>query len=337
MDTSKALLAIQNYYDIENPTADDEFIYTESLKIMITETKDPKYMAELAWFYCDRKRFDLEIKYLEMAAECVYGPACEKLGYMWYFGQHGEKDYKKAFEYFTTGSETDKYGNEGSLWAKYKLADMYRFGLSVEKNEEKYRDLIEEAYEKVKHPVYLNEPFPEISLRMAGILSTEGRIDEAMQMLRDAKRFMAERLLRDAFWGHIEVMGRIVRFFYKLKASCEAEIPFKMPEPHWDFYDLFYLTEEPGTYVLSYLDRNTEKKIRIEAVLDEETDSSKDQGKAPTENLAETATISNPHIAIKYDGKWFRNFNEFCSKARLSDRKFTTIYDEFYKIEIIRK
>ena len=48
-------------------------------------------MCELGWFYCSKKKFDLEIKYLEMAAEYGYLPAMEELGYMWYYGQHGEK------------------------------------------------------------------------------------------------------------------------------------------------------------------------------------------------------------------------------------------------------
>ncbi len=29
---------------------------------------------------------------MEMAAEYGYLPAMEELGYMWYYGQHGEKD-----------------------------------------------------------------------------------------------------------------------------------------------------------------------------------------------------------------------------------------------------
>ena len=323
MDTSKALQAIQNYYDIENPTEDDEFIYVESLKIMINETKHPKYMAELGWFYCERKRFDLEIKYLEMAAECGYGPACEELGYMWYFGQHGEKDYEKAFKYFSQGSELDNYGNHGSLWAKYKLADMYRFGLAVDKDEAKYRRIIEEAYKEVKDARYLNQPFPEISLRLAGIRATQGKIDEAVELLKPAKHFLAERLSRDPFWGHIQVMGRIVRFLYSLTPLDEEAA---------DFYDLFYLTENPGTYSMKYWDKAGEKKIRLEVVADEViADPAKEgENRGP---VAETSTMPKTGIDIKYDGKWFRTFEDFCSKAMLGNNKFTTVYDIFYDIE----
>ena len=66
---------------------------------------------------------------------------------------------------------------------------MYRFGCSVEKDEDKYREMIEDAYEQVKDPRFLNDPFPEISLRLAGIRADQGRKDEAIELLKKAKRF----------------------------------------------------------------------------------------------------------------------------------------------------
>ncbi len=293
MNCADALKALQEYNDTNNPTADDEFRYTESLRYLIDETKDPKYMCELAWYYCEQKRFDLEIRYLELAAESGYLPAMEELGYMWYYGQHGEQDYDKAFYYFTKGAEADH--TAGALWCKYKLADMYRFGCSVEKDEDKYRQMIEEAYEQVKSPRFLNEPYPEIALRLAGIRAEQGRTEEAVSLLRNAKRFMAERLSYDPFWGHIEVMGRIVRYLYKLT-------PFDASRS--DFYDLFYLTQNPGIYKM----KRGGKIIQLEA--------------SPEEN----------ECAIRYDGKWFRNFEDFCRKAEAGKVKITSIYDEFYDV-----
>ena len=103
MTITDALRFRQDFYDKQDPSADEEFMFTEAMGTLIQETKKPEYMAELAWFYCGRKQFATEKKYLEMAAECGYGPAHEELGYMWFHGQHGEKDYKKAFEYFSKG------------------------------------------------------------------------------------------------------------------------------------------------------------------------------------------------------------------------------------------
>lgn len=48
---------------------------------------------------------------------------------------------------------------------------------------------------------------------------------------------MAERLSKDPFWGHIEVMGRIIRFLYKLTDFDEERA---------DFYDEFYDVEVAG-------------------------------------------------------------------------------------------
>ena len=297
MKTAEALKILGDYYDKSNPTEDDEFLFVEALGYLIEEIKNPKYMTELAWHYCSKKRFDIEIKYLEMAAEYGYIPAIEELGYMWYYGQHGEKDFKKAFAYFSRGAEGDP-DQMGSLWCRYKLADMYRFGCGVEQDEEKYRQMIEEAYEKVKDPGRLNDPYPEILYRLAGIREREGKKEDAIDLLRKAKRFMAERLSYEPFWGHIEVMGRIVRMLYRLTVFD----PERM-----DFYDLAFLTDRPGT--VSACCR--EKEYTIE-------------------------TTDEPEKAIKFEGKWYRSFEELCEKAVIGTAKATAIYDEFYDWCVMR-
>lgn len=295
MKIADALMALQEYYDKLNPTADDGFIYTEALGFLIEETKDPRYMCELGWYYSSHKRFDLEIKYLEMAAEYEYLPATEELGYMWYYGQHGEQDYDKAFKYFSMGAERDP--DNGSLWCRYKLADMYHYGYSVKKDEAKYRKMIEEAYEDVKNPKHLNDPFPEICLRLAGIRAEENRTEEAVVLLKEAKPFLAERLSIEHFWGHIEVMGRIVKLMYELT-------PFDVKNA--DFYDLFYLTETPGEYSMTY----RRKKVVLEAIMED------------------------GEYAVGYDGRWYRSFGEFCQKAEIDKVKFTSVYDEFRDVEV---
>ncbi len=296
MNIEDALIMLDEYYDNSNPTPDDEFLFTEALAYLIEETKDPKYMTELAWYYCSKKRFDIEIKYLEIAAEYGDLHAIEELGYMWYYGQHGEKDYKKAFAYFSKGAKGDG-DHTGSLWCSYKLADMYRFGCGVKKDEEKYRRMIEEAYEKVKEPVWLHDPYPEILYRLAGIRAEEGKNEEAIDLLRKAKRFMAERLSFEPFWGHIEVMGRIVRMLYKLTTFN--------PE-NMDFYDLAYLTEKPGKISASFRGR----EYRIE-------------------------TTDEPEKAIRFHDKWYRSFEELCEKAVTDQVRTTSVYDEFYDWKVI--
>lgn len=243
MKNSVARQMLTEYYEIGNPTEDDDFRFVEALEYLIGTTKDPGYMCELGWFYCSRKRFDLEIKYLEMAAEYGYLPAYEELGYMYYYGQHGVIDYEKAYRYFSMGAEKDSAPN--NLWCRYKLADMYHNGYYVEKDEAGYRELIEKAYDDADPPMSLNVPFPEIAFRLAQIRAEDGDRDEAVVLLKRAKDFMAERLSAEAFWGHISVMGRIVRLLYEL-------IPFD--EADFDFYDMFYKVDVPGRYSFEYED-----------------------------------------------------------------------------------
>lgn len=280
---------LYDYYDIVSPTEDDEIVYVESLKYLIEKTNDPAIMTELAWFYCDKKQFELELKYLELAAESGFGPAYEELGYMWYYGQHGTVDYAKAFEYYTLGAKEDKYGHPGSLWCKYKLADMYRFGCHVEKDEDKYRKMIEEAYEELGEPKYINDPYPEICYRLAGIRVSDGKTDEAVDLLKNARRFMAERLSNEPFWGHIEVMGRIVNMLYEL-ISFNREC--------MDLYDMFYLSKNPGRYTFKY----GRTRYSLE--------------------------ISEDDKSVGFEGKWYRSFAEFCEKAQIKGNKVTAIYDD---------
>ncbi|MBO7515991.1 MAG: sel1 repeat family protein [Lachnospiraceae bacterium] len=293
MQIADALNITKEYYERTNPTESEDFMFTEALSFLIEETKDAQYMTELAWFYCTKQQFDLERKYLEMAAECGNLWAMEELGYMWYYGQHGEVDYEKAFYYFSKGAQQTT--GSGRLWCTYKLADMYRFALAVEKSEETYRRMIRSAYEEVKNPKYLNEPFPEIAYRLAGILVDEGDVKQAVEILKRAKRFLAERLSYEPFWGHFETMERIVRRLYALT---------EFDPRRFGFYDIFELTRTYGT-VYFKCDRT---KYSLE--------------------------IAKEDGSIYFDGRWYRSFAQLCQKAEIGGEKITRRYDEFYDWEV---
>ena len=156
---------------------------------------------------------------------------------------------------------------------------------------------LEEAYEKVKNPKYTNEPFPEIAYRLAGIRTEEGKKNEAIDLLYNAKTFMTQRLYYAAFWGHIEVMGRIVRSLYEL-------IDFN--EESFDLYDIFYLENRPGKITF----RKDDKKYTIK--------------------------ISEEDNEIHFDGKWYRNFLELCEKAVIDGEKITSLYYDLYEWRYVR-
>lgn len=70
----------------------------------------------------------------EIAAETGDEQAVENLGYCYYYGRDCEVDYQKAYECFAKGAFI------GRVTSLYKIADMYKNGYYVRKNErEAYR------------------------------------------------------------------------------------------------------------------------------------------------------------------------------------------------------
>lgn len=183
------------YYRNSNPSEEDEFLYTEALDFLISTTKDPERMNELGGFYYGKRKFDLALKYYEKAAAAGNLYATSNLGYIWYYGRTGQKDYEKAFHYF------DKARQMGDLVSAYKIADMYRNGYFVPKDEAKYRSILEELYPKVKDAYDLEAPLPEVFTRLAKIRTEEGKTDEALALYDEARDFLAQRILTPPFWG----------------------------------------------------------------------------------------------------------------------------------------
>ena len=74
-------------------TDDEEFVLLEAIKYLVEETGSTKWMIELGGYYYEQKKFDLALKYYELAD--TYGDkwAPEGLGYIWYYGRTGVKDF----------------------------------------------------------------------------------------------------------------------------------------------------------------------------------------------------------------------------------------------------
>ena len=101
MTTKEAREIVYFFDEMSNPSEDDVFLFTEAMDFLIEKEKDPRDMMYLGGYYYEQKKFDLALKYYEMAASFDYDPAYECLGYVWYYGRTGERDFKKAFEYFS--------------------------------------------------------------------------------------------------------------------------------------------------------------------------------------------------------------------------------------------
>ena len=163
MTIEEAKAICKRFHQPSNPSNEDSIVYTEALNYLARETENPDMMVELGSYYYEQRDFSLALKYYEMAAEKNNLYAIANLGYIWYYGRTGTKDYEKAFMYFNRAMQM------GDMVAAYKVADMYKKGYYADKNPERYREIIENLYLQVKNAKYLNDPVPEVLTRLARI------------------------------------------------------------------------------------------------------------------------------------------------------------------------
>ena len=293
MNKTKAYEVIKEYRQKSILTDEDEFIYIEALNYMIHETKNVDFMAELGSYYYSRQMYDQALKYYEMAD--TYGDkwAAEGLGYIWYYGRTGKVDYEKAFHYYSKASEN------GSLKSEIKVADMYKNGYYVEKDYDKYCDIVENMIIRIKHPKYLGDPFPEVCSRLARIRKETGKTDEAVSLYLDAKFFLRQRIRYTCFFGDLNIMKWLIEDLYTM-------IPFD--EDHFDLYDLYYLLKTPQSIRFRYKNKSYEVKS-------EESDG---------------------NIAVRFGNKWYRTIDDFFNEAAVNDDKLIAIDEELYGFEVLK-
>ena len=237
----------RDYYNLTNPTDEDNFLFTEALRYLVEETKEPRYMLALGGFYYEERRFDLALKYYEMAAKYDDLNAIVGLGYIWYYGRTGERNFEKAFYYY------DKARQAGDPVAAYKVADMYRNGYYVDKDLSKYREIIEDLYPKVKDLQMLGDPVPEVSIRLAKIRTEEGKTEEALRLYEKARNFLEQRIRVSPFFGNLNIMKWMIEDIYKLKAFDEEDMRL---------YDLYYALGTPVRVRFTF----EQKRHEVEAV-----------------------------------------------------------------------
>lgn len=303
MTLAEARGFITDYYSDDNPTDEAFFLFEEAMLYLINTYHNPRDMHNLAFAYLSQRRFDLECKYLEMAAEYDYSPSLEELGYIWYYGQTGTVDYEKAFKYFSRGLECDD--EVIRVYSGYKIADMYHNGFYVEKDDAKYKSMIENLYDKITHPEKLESvhqveffPMPDIAYRLAGIRVEEGKNDEALKLLSKAKRQLEEDIRNDpSWWGNIEVMEKVVMLTDEISTQDKNRL---------DIYDLFWISKKECKVAFLYNNR----RFIIDVV---------------------EGTEGN---AIKFENKWYRSAKDFFEKAEIGARKIVYLYDELFDMEV---
>ena len=274
-----------------NPSEDDIFMFTEAMSFLIEEEHDPGDMMYLGGYYYEIKRFDLALKYYEMAATYDYDPAYEGLAYIWYYGRTGERDFKKAFEYFS------KLMDKGDPVSTYKVADMYRNGYYVEKDQKKYEQIIEDLYPKVKDMNNVFDPVPEVFTRLARIRTSQGREEEAVNLYLYAKDFLAQRIRHNAFFGNLNIMKWLIDDLYEL---------IEFDEEYFDFFDLYYLLRTP--HKVSFIYEDNEQSLE--------------------------SVMEGNECTVCFNGKWFHSRDDFFKDGCIGNTKLTAIYDKLYGVEV---
>ena len=231
MTVSEAQRICRDYYDLTNPSEEDTFLLTEALAFLIDETDETRYMVDLGAIYYEQRSFDLALKYFDMAAQRGDVTALSNLGYIWYYGRTGARDYRKAFECFSRAADL------GDLVARYKVADMYENGYYVPKDPEKYKSIIEELYPIVRRTRSPNDPKPEICTRLARIRAEEGCVDEALRLYDEARPVLEKRIQDRPFFGDLNIMKSLIEDVYRLRPFDEAGM---------GLYDLFEALKKPG-------------------------------------------------------------------------------------------
>ena len=292
MTVKEARKIVQEFNENKRITDEDEFMFIEAMNFLIEEEKDPGDMMWLGGYYYELKRFDLALKYYEMAAAMDYDEAYECLGYIWYYGRTGERDYKKAFEYFS------KMMDKGNLVAEYKVADMYKNGYYVDKDQNKYESMIKKLYEKVQKCDNVFDPVPEVYIRLAGIKTAEEDVDEAINLYLRAKDWLAQRIRFNAFFGNLNIMKWLIDDLYEL---------IEFDEETFDFYDLYYLLQTPHKIRFFYDD----KEMHLESEME------------------------GNECVICFNGKWYHSRDDYFKDAAVDNVKLTSVYSDLYGFEVI--
>lgn len=262
-----------------NYTEDEAFLYTEAMNFLIRETNDSDYMLDLGGYYYELKKYDLALKYYDMAAELGNDEAEVCLGYIWYYGRTGKVDYEKAFRYFSMAGRNPV--------AEYKIADMYHNGYYVEKDDAKYKEIIERLYKAFRGTNYVEDPLPELCTRLAGIREQEGDIEEAVRLLREGKSMLSSRIGYNPFFGNFSIMRGLIRDLFRLTP---------LDREHFDLYDLYAVFEEPVTVTFTY-------KGKLYTI----TSSREEDGS----------------VAVCFQDKWYRSIHDMLMNAQLDGHHMT--------------
>ena len=176
---------------------------------LCTEQNDPVAALNLgAMYYTGQgapQDYKEAVRLYEIAAAAGGPGGCRALcniGYCYYYGRHQKPDYEKAYHYFSLCALL--YDDPNSL---YKLGDMYKNGLAVEKSDRYAFMLYDRAYRAIHRED--EDPFckADIELRIGEALLRgyviERNVELAHAILTQALIGFYERRKEDPFVGSL--------------------------------------------------------------------------------------------------------------------------------------
>lgn len=344
MTEEQAFAIIRDFYTRGKPER-DEPAFEDACHALIYQMGRMDIAADLGAYYYEKKLYDLAAKYYTLAAEVGIPFAWLGMGYIWYYARLGIRDDQEACRCFIrtleilSGTRID----ESAFWqvntkiklfcpedldtyinAAYKLADAYREGRGVEKNEKHYAALIRQLYAMMRHS-FVAYHMPEVEIRLADITlkAAKAGVDEnsvvpsdsaedidafsedrsdpvkaALDLLDDARERMAERLSNNQFFGNFSVMKQIVLKTYELRE-------FNLPA--MDLYDLYFVLQRPCKVIFQFDD--------VQHTI--------------------IAARDGSGMAASLDGKWFRFADELLMKGRLDGFSLPEVNKECSNFRII--
>ena len=174
---------------------------------------------------------------------------------------------------------------------------MYKNGYYVEKNMDKYIEIIESLYEEVRDRYYL--PRPEVLTRLASIRTLQNRKEEAADLYLTARRDLIGRVARNRVFGDLNRIKWLVNDLYKL-------IPFDRTE--FDLFDLYYLLKEE--HIVSF---------HLDHVI----------------HVIESRKDGN-EMNIRFDDQWFRTIDDFFLKAVIGNETIESLYRDMENWEVLQ-
>ena len=298
--------------EVEHPskktfTEEEEFQIQELAKFIFEHEKSGNYASYLASEFIGHNKLDLALNYYELAIQYGYLPAYKFAGDLYYEGNLSSgKDLKKAFDYYVMATKTKKIG-DGS-WenpytdvhneAKMVLANMYKNGIYVEKDYEKYKDLINEVYKEVKDDDSDNEIKCDVFEEKANISLYENNLESSLNFLIDAACCCMDFYFQTFL---IEQLYRLDELTNKTYEIMEIDIN------DIDFPDIFYLLKKPCKIKFTLND----KEHYIESL------------------------IEKGSIVINSENQWFRDAEEMVDRAVIDgeELKFNIINIEKWEVE----